>query len=138
MAIFHIATNMFKNFLEWIKLKEVLHNKKRITPLVVERDIWWVSFGENIGSEINGKSKWFSRPGLVLKKLSRGSYLVAPTTSKKREGTWYVEITQDGKKMYVCLHQIRTIDYRRLSSRLGHAEGRDFHRVKEAFFRLYK
>jgi mRNA-degrading endonuclease toxin of MazEF toxin-antitoxin module len=124
--------------LEWIKLKEDLHNKKRIIPPILERDIWWVSFGENIGSEINGKSKWFSRPGLVLKKLSRGSYLVAPTTSKKREGTWYVEITLDGKKTYVCLHQIRIIDYRRLSSQLGHLEGRDFRKVKEALARLYK
>ena len=129
---------MLKNFLEWLKLKEILHDKKRIPPLVVERDIWWVSFGENIGSEINGKSKLFSRPGLVLKKLSKGNYLVAPTTSKKREGTWYVEISHEGKQMYVCLHQIRTIDYRRLSSQLGHLDSRDFRKVKESFLRLYK
>ena len=129
---------MIKRFLEWIKLKEKLHNVQKSPPLIKERDLWWVSFGENIGSEIDGKSEFFSRPGLVIKKLSRGFYLVAPTTTKKKEGTWYVEITQEGRYMYVCLHQIRTIDYRRLSTRLGQVDSDDFNRVKGAFWMLYK
>ncbi len=70
---------MLKRFLEWIHIKEKLHGiEKWPPPFVSERDLWWVSFGENIGSEINGKSKLFSRPGLVLKKLARNFYLVAP------------------------------------------------------------
>lgn len=129
---------MIKKFLEWIRLKEKLHNIQKDPPLVKERDLWWISFGENIGSEIGGKSNLFSRPGLVLKKLSRGFYLVAPTTTKKKEGTWYVEITQEGKSMYICLHQVRTIDYRRLSSRLGTVDSNDFEKVKVAFYTLYK
>ena len=40
-------------------------------------------------------------PGLILKKLSRGFFLVAPTTSQKKEGSWYVEIRQEGKLMCV-------------------------------------
>ncbi|MBI2097462.1 MAG: type II toxin-antitoxin system PemK/MazF family toxin [Candidatus Vogelbacteria bacterium] len=129
---------MLKRFLEWFGLKEKLHNTDNTPPLVKERDLWWVSFGENVGSEINGKNKLFSRPGLVIKKLSRGFFLVAPTTSQKKEGTWYVPIKQEGRDMYVCLHQIRTIDYRRLSSRLGVVDEADFQRVKEAFLALYK
>ena len=127
-----------KQFFEWIKIKEKLHNTDAEPPLVKERDLWWVSFGENIGSEVNGKSKLFSRPGLVIKKLSRGFYLIAPTTSQKKEGTWYVPMRQEGKDMFVCLHQVRTIDYRRLSTRLGVADEEDFRRVKEAFQKLYK
>lgn len=129
---------MIKRFLEWIALKEKLHHVQKGPPLVKERDLWWVSFGENIGSEMNGKSSFFSRPGIILKKLSREFYLVAPTTSQKKEGSWYVEITQEGKNMYVCLHQIRAIDYRRLSSRLGQVDGNDFEKVKIAFLRLYQ
>ena len=129
---------MFKRFLEWIKLKEKLHNVAKGPPLVKERDLWWISFGENIGSEVNRKSELFSRPGIILKKLSREFYLVAPTTSQKKEGSWYVEITQEGRYMYVCLHQIRAIDYRRLSSRLGQIDSDDFNKVKRAFFELYK
>ena len=129
---------MIKQFLKWIKLKEKLHNVQKEPPLVKERDLWWVSFGENIGSEINGKSDLFSRPAVVLKKLSRSFYLVAPTTTKKKEGTWYVEITQERKFVYVCIHQIRIIDYRRLSSKLGQIDTNDFAKIKNAFRELYK
>ena len=129
---------IIKRFLEWIAVKEELHNIIAQPPLVKERDLWWVSFGENIGSEMNGKSKLFSRPGLVIKKLSRGFYLVAPTTSQKKDGTWYVPMRQEGKEMFICLHQIRAVDYRRLSTRLGVVDEKDFKRVKEAFGKLYK
>ncbi len=129
---------MIKRFLEWIALKEKLHDTHYAPPLVKERDLWWVSFGENVGSEINGKSLLFSRPGIILKKLSREFYLVALTTSQIKQGTWYTQIRQEGKDMFVCLHQVRTIDYRRLSTRLGIVDEEDFGRVKKAFRRLYK
>jgi len=105
---------------------------------VKERDLWWVSFGENVGSEINGKSKLFSRPAVIIKKLSRGFFLVVPTTSQKKEGSWYVPIRQEGKEMFACLHQIRAIDHRRLSTRFGIIDEEDFKKIKEAFDKLYK
>jgi mRNA-degrading endonuclease toxin of MazEF toxin-antitoxin module len=129
---------LMKQFLAWIGLKEKLHENPAKPPLVRERDLWWVSFGENVGSEMNGKSKLFSRPAVVLKKLAHGFFLVAPTTTQARTGTWYVQIDFAGRKSYVCLHQIRTIDYRRLSSRIGQIDGDDFKRVKDAFGALYK
>jgi mRNA-degrading endonuclease toxin of MazEF toxin-antitoxin module len=128
---------MIKRFLEWIGLKEKLHTNTFVPPLVKERDLWWISFGENVGSEINGKSRLFSRPGLIYKKLSHNFFLVAPTTSQKKEGSWYVEIMYEGIKMYACLHQIRTIDYRRLSTRIGQIDSDNFGNVKTAFKRLY-
>lgn len=33
---------------------------------------------------------------------SRGFYLVAPTTSQKKEGSWYVEMKYENGHMYVC------------------------------------
>jgi|SRR3989338_4028757 len=131
-------SNIIKRFLEWMTIKEKLHNTNAEPPIVKERDLWWVSFGENVGSEINGKSKLFSRPGVVIKKLSRGFYLVAPTTSQKKEGSWYVEIKHGGRYVYICLHQVRTIDYRRLSTNLGQIDTDDFKKIKEAFWGLYK
>ena len=128
---------MIKRFLEWITLKTKLHESAARPPLVKERDLWWVSFGENVGSEMNGKSRLFSRPALVIKKLSRGFFLVAPTTSMAHQGSWYVTIKHAGKDTFVCLHQIRTLDYRRLSSRLGQIDSDDFDKVKSAFLKLY-
>lgn len=129
---------MLKQFLQWISLKEKLHQNSAKPPFVAERDIWWMSFGENIGSEINGKSSLFSRPGIVLKKLAQGFYLVAPTTTQERSGTWYVEMMYNGKRMFVCLHQIRAVDYRRLSSRMGRINEDDFRKVKKSFIKLYQ
>ena len=130
--------NFVKRFLEWIALKEKLHNVKKNPPLVSESEIWWISFGENVGSEMNGKSKLFSRPGIIFKKLSRGFYLVAPTTSQQKDGSWYVQINLESKKTFICLHQVRAIDYRRLSTRLGKIDSDDFKKVKDAFWKLYK
>ncbi len=129
---------MIKRFLEWIRLKEKLHNIETKPPLVSERDVWWISFGDNVGSEINGKSDLFSRPGIILKKLSRDLYLVAPTTSKEKEGSWYAPIYHNSRMTYVCLHQIKTIDSRRLSSKLFRLDQDNFLKVKRAFWALYK
>ena len=129
---------MLKKFLEWIVLKQQLHDTSSQAPLVRERDIWWLSLGENIGSEINGKNRLFSRPALVLKKLAHGFFLIAPTTTKEHEGSWYVKINYAHKDMWICLHQIRTVDNRRLSGQLGQVGIDDFSQVKVAFWKLYK
>ena len=127
-----------KRFLEWIGLKEKLHHAKHRAPLVSERDIWWASVGENVGSEINGKSERFSRPVLILRKLAHEFFLVAPTSTQHREGTWYVHVRLKDQDEYVCLNQIRTIDHRRLFSKLGQIDTDYFDKVKEGFWRLYK
>ena len=126
-----------KKFLEWIGLKEKLDSGEHQPPLVSERDLWWASFGENIGSEMSGKSEKFSRPALILKKLAHGFYLVAPTTTREKHGTWYVHIRFQEQDEYICLHQIRTIDYRRLHSKLGQIDTNDFEEVRSAFKKLY-
>ena len=76
-----------KRFLEWMCLKEKVHGGNHKAPHVSEGDIWWISIGENVGSEINGKSALFSRPAVIYKKLSHGFYLVIPTTTQLREGS---------------------------------------------------
>lgn len=126
-----------KDFLKWFGLKQKLHENSSRGPLVRERDLWWVSFGENVGSEINGKSDLYSRPAVVFKKLAHGFFLVVPTTSQKHVGSWYVPIMFNGKETFVCLHQIRTIDYRRLSNRIGQISGDDFTVIKKGFTKLY-
>ena len=127
-----------KRFFTWMRLKAKLHKIKNAPPLVSEREIWWASIGENVGSEINGKSELFSRPALILKKLTHGFYFVVPTTMQPRQGSWYVAFHQHGRDMFACLHQARAIDYRRLSSRLGKIDSDDFGRVKDGFRTLYK
>jgi len=126
-----------KRFLFWIRLKEKLHASKHRPPLVSQGDIWWASVGENVGSEVNGKSQLFSRPVIVFKKLAHGFYFVIPTTTQDRRGTWFVPFRQREQSMVACLHQARAIDHRRLSSKLGTLDDKDFDRVRRAFASLY-
>jgi mRNA interferase MazF len=129
---------MLKRFAEWFTLKKDLHERHKTPPFVSEREIWWASVGENVGSEINGKSGLFSRPVIIYRKLSHGFYFVIPTTTQSKEGSWFVPIRYKDKPMIACLHQARAIDYRRLSSRLGRLDGDDFEAIQIGFNRLYK
>lgn len=127
-----------KRFFEWITLKAKLDSNECKPPYVNEGDIWWCSVGENVGSEIGGKSDLFSRPVVILKKLSHGFYFVVPTTTRTREGTWFVGFSHRGIIMNACLHQSRAIDYRRFYSKLGRLGDDDFDRLKKGFIRLYR
>lgn len=126
-----------KRFFEWIKLKQKLDGKQKRAPYVSESDVWWASVGENVGAEIDGKSQYFSRPVIIVKKLSRGFYFVVPTTTQKRTGSWYVSYWHQGLEITACLHQVRAIDFRRLHSKLGELDSHDFERIKYAMKKLY-
>jgi hypothetical protein len=86
------------SFLEWIGLKQKLHRRLKAPPSFAG-DIWWASIGENVGSEINGKSRLFSRPVIIFKKLAHGFYFVIPTTSKSKVGSWFVPFRQADRNM---------------------------------------
>lgn len=126
-----------KRFLEWISLKERLDFQSQRVPHVNEAEIWWASLGENIGFEINGKSKLFTRPVLIYKKLSREFYLIIPLTTQQHSGSWYVKYSHKGRQAIACLQQVRSIDYRRLSTKLGVLDDTDFKKIKEGFRELY-
>ena len=129
--------HMIKKFLEWINLKEKLHKKDTSPPLVNEGEIWWTSLGENIGREINGKSRKFSRPVIIFRKLSREIYLIIPTTTKQKHGTWYVPFRHRSVDEIACLQQIRTVDHHRLLSKMGQIDKLDFIRIQDGFKNLY-
>jgi len=135
--ILYTSFMYIKRFLEWIGLKEKLHAKHSNPPYVNEGDIWWASLGENVGSEINGKSHKFSRPVIILKKLSHTYYFVIPASTKQKSGTWYVNYEQGGIQAVACLQHARAIDFRRLYSKLGELHAADFFKIKEGFRKLY-
>ena len=127
-----------KDFANWFSKKAHLDRLVHKPPYVSEGDIWWASIGENVGSEVNGKSDLFSRPVIVLKKLAHGFYFVIPTSTKDKHGSWYVPYKHQGVSNVACLHQVRAIDYRRILSKLGTLDDTDFARVKNGFNDLYR
>ena len=126
-----------KRFQEWIGLKEKLHFSGSL-PRIKEGDIWWCSCGENVGVEINGKNKLFSRPVFIYKKLSRYGFIGIPLTSQKKEGSWYVEFDFQNKQQTAVLSQIRTFSVARLSSRMGELDNSDIEKIKAGLANFLK
>lgn len=124
-------------FDEWNEEKQRIDGKTHKPPYVSVGDIWWVSIGQNVGTEMNGKSGRSSRPAVILKKLKYDFYLIAPTTTQEKSGTWYVPIHHNGMMTYVCLHQIRTIDYRRITSKLRTIDETELTAIWRGFQNLY-
>lgn len=129
---------MIKRFSEWIQLKEKLHNVSiNKSPFFKEGEIWWCSIGDNIGTEINGKSKYFSRPVLIYKKFSKNLFFGLPLTSKLKTGSWFVGISFFNKDQTVVLYQGRTFNSARLMNLIGQCNEKDLEKVKAGFRQLY-
>jgi mRNA interferase MazF len=128
---------MIKKFLEWIGLKEKLHTQNYEPPLFKENEVWWCYIGENIGVEINGKSKNFARPVLVFKKYDKYSFLGLPLSTKNKIGSWYAPVYFLGIPQVVILCQSRVFDYRRLDKRMGELDALGISSVRDAFVTLH-
>ena len=129
-----------KNFLDWFVIKPKLDKSNHQPPLVEEGNIWWCKIGENIGTEISGKGRDYTRPVIIHTKFSRYSYLVIPTTTKllhsdgrPKEGDYYIKITQNKVEMLACMNQVRVVDYRRFKNKLGKLDSLDFENVCHKF-----
>ncbi len=106
----------------WNVLKQKLHQKKN-TKTIKERDVFFLSLGENIGDEQNGKGESFLRPVLVIRKFSPTLFLGVPLTSqKKKDSVFYAEFSLKEKRSTALLSQVRLFDARRIEyfyTRLG-------------------
>ena len=127
---------MEKDFIEkynnWnIKKQDIQFSERTENMYFKEGDIWWCSLGLNIGSESYGKGENFRRPILIIKKLSGDLCIALPLTSKEKIGTWFINITLHGEKKWAMLYQIRTLNKKRFTVKLGELDDTDFARVKE-------
>ena len=120
----------------WNKAKQFI-NRSVNFPDVREREVRWCSIGQNIGYEINGKGSTFTRPVLIIKKLSRSTLLIAPMTTKIRTGSWYPTIGLHGQNQNVCINQIRTIDTKRIYSCIGRITANNMTSVKNAVQNIF-
>ena len=128
---------ILKNFLDWFTLKPKIHDSNHQPQLVKEGNIWWCSIGQNIGTEIYGKGKNFSRPVIIHTKLSRYTFLVIPCSTQIKEGSWFVSFCHQNKQMVAILSQIKIVDYRRLENKIGDVDDKDYQDIKKAFVKLY-
>ena len=108
-------------------------NNKGVIRSFREGDVWWSAIGENVGVEIDGKSRRYSRPIVILKKHSRLLFAAVPLTSKQHTGTWYVPFIFQGKCQTAVLVQTKPMDVTRLYERVGKLSNSDYKRIKGAY-----
>lgn len=120
-----------KNFDSWNTTKKSLENKVKRPLKFHARDIWWCSFGVNLGSEQDGSGDKFERPAVIIKKLSPTTAIVLPLSTKKKLEAFQVPITISSKEGYILLDQIRVIDAKRLFRKMGYVDKETFAIIRE-------
>lgn len=128
---------MEKEFERWIVLKQKLDAITR-PPFFNEREIWWCSIGTNVGSEVYGKGRLFTRPVLILKKQSGSSFMGIPMSTQLKPRTDYHLILFKGKQSALMLSELRKFDSRRLSDKLGKISEGKFLEIQDAVLKNFQ
>lgn len=128
---------MEKDFDKWNEIKKSIYAKPDNFG-VHQREIWWISFGVNIGVEIDGKNKNFERPALVLRKFNRQMVWVLPTTSRGKDARFYEKFLFGDKEYFVVLTQLRTVSTKRFIRKIGMVSEKDFEIISKRVAQFIK
>ncbi len=118
-----------KKFNEWNEVKKEIDTREK-SIIFKERDIFWVSIGENIGYEQNGKGEIFSRPVVIVKRFSRNMFFGIPLSTQLKEGNFFFELELLGVKSNALVVQGRLFDVKRLENKIGMMNKNDFEKLK--------
>lgn len=100
-------------------------------------EIRWMSFGVNVGSEMDGKGESFTRPGLVLHVIGSHLAFVAPLSTKIKEAVGYFPFEWKGTTTALCIHQVRVISQKRILSRKGRISEDRLKAIKSEIAKFY-
>jgi mRNA interferase MazF len=110
---------MKKDFWDWHRQKTDLNNSGSIA-FFYEREVWWCFLGINIGFEQDGNLERFARPVIIITKFNLDSCLIVPLTTKTKRGKYYFDLGEvGGFRSTAILSQLRFIDQKRLTSKVG-------------------
>ena len=110
--------------------KEIDNRQNRI--FCHEREVWWCSFGINVGSEQNG-GKDFFRPVVVIRVISHRVFFGVALTGKERRDKYHLYLgVINGNKSSAILSQVRIIDNKRLEGKICTLDFELFEELKSA------
>ena len=123
---------LFPNtFYKWNELKKEIEQKKYIH--FNERDILFISIGQNIGYEQYGKSDEFLRPVVVIKKYNKYLFLGIPLSSKIKSGYFFHTVHFKNRENCALLLQSRTFDSKRIKYRLATLSHKQFRKLVDRY-----
>ncbi len=123
---------MKKDFNKWNEEKKNIH-ELGTNKLYHTRDIWWCSFGVNVGFEQDGKNTDFQRPILILKGFSPNTCLVAPLTTSEEKHKYRIPVgLVAGKTAKAIISQIKIVDTKRLVNKIAVLDEKTFEIIRKS------
>src|SRR3989304_8468183 len=117
---------MPKDFKRWHAEKETIDTQSG-RPGFHEREIWSCRLGANVGFEQDGVGKDFLRPIVIVRKFNNEIFWGIPLTKTTKTGSYYFQFSFiSGVQSAAIVSQVRLIDAKRLSHRIGHIASVDF------------
>jgi mRNA interferase MazF len=103
---------------------------------VKQYDIYWVTLDPTVGKEINK-----TRPCVVISPDEMNNYIetviIAPITSTIRSYPSRINYKLEGKLCSIALDQIKTIDKRRLQTRITHLSSDAVKQIKDTMEEIF-
>ena len=117
---------MNKDFKKWHdKKSQVDEIVKR--PFFHEREIWFCYLGVNVGFEQDGSGDDFQRPVVIIRKFNNEVCWVIPLSKTDKRNQYYFPFNFDDTTVSVAIiSQIRLLDGKRLSRKIGEMSENDF------------
>lgn len=119
---------------EWNEVKKECEKDQK-DRFFKEREIFFIKMGQNIGFEQNGKGVNFTRPIVIMKRISKDMFLGIPLSTTIREGSFFHTFEFDalhkGKiQNSAILIQIKLFSSKRLLNKIGTMSKGDFEIMK--------
>ena len=110
---------MKKDFQKWHDKKSQIDEIEK-RPFFHEREIWFCHLGVNVGFEQDGSGEDFQRPVIIIRKFNSEVAWVIPLSKTNKRSEYYFPFKFDEITTSVAIiSQIRLLDTRRLSRRIG-------------------
>ena len=120
-------------FDNWNTLKKKLHRNSE--PIQFnERDILFISIGQNVGFEQYGKGDDFLRPVVVIKKFNKHLFLGIPLSSQIKTGYFFHTIRFKNRTNSALLLQSKTFDSKRIKYRFSRLGKKEFNELLKSYF----
>lgn len=126
----------FKDFENWNLVKKRIEVEERKVNIRAG-EIRWITFGVNIGSEIDGKGVSFTRPALILHVIGSHLALVISMSTKIKDIAGYFPFEWKGTTTALCVHQMRIVSQKRILSRKGKIPGHHLEEIQKEVKKFY-
>lgn len=104
-----------------------------------EKEIWWCRIGLNVGSEVFGKGKEYTRPVLIVNAEGSESFIGIPLTSNIKNKKYACILETKDKILHTALvYQVRSFDKRRLKKKIYDLDDIEYSKVQKYFQSLWK